>query len=201
MRPPSTTPVLINDLELLHGGLGVLIAHYLACHDGAVRHCLALRISRQLRIIAEHRDLPDWALRPLSRTMAARWHGGAIHGLPCPRQPANPHPTSEETRLGGGRMSEVVSMGSPWDLAPPGNGCAPRSGECAPARLPGTSARARWNSWRAPGAQAPCVSIQFRRARRRPLVARFSGSWFASAGCGSLLPCEVSGQSCQDIRH
>jgi hypothetical protein len=52
MRAPSTRPsVLINDLELLHAGLGVLMAHYLACHDDAVRHCLALRISRQLRMI------------------------------------------------------------------------------------------------------------------------------------------------------
>ena len=38
MRTPSTGPsVLINDLELLHAGLGVLIAHYLACDDDGVR--------------------------------------------------------------------------------------------------------------------------------------------------------------------
>jgi hypothetical protein len=98
MRAPSTRPsVLISDLELLHAGLGVLMAHYLACHDDALRHCLALRISRQLRIIADHEDLPDRGLRPLYRTMAARWQVRAIHGLPCPRRPANPHPTSEET--------------------------------------------------------------------------------------------------------
>lgn len=89
--------VLINDLELLHAGLGVLMAHYLACHDDAVRDCLALRISRQLRIIAEHRDLPDWALRPLYRTMAARWHVRGIHGLSCPRRPSDPRPSLEET--------------------------------------------------------------------------------------------------------
>jgi len=98
MRAPSTGPlVLINDLELLHAGLDVLIAHYLACTEDAVRPCLALRISRQLRIIAEHRDLPDRALRPLYRTMAARWQVHAIHGLPCPRAPSNPHPSLEET--------------------------------------------------------------------------------------------------------
>ncbi|MGH8591999.1 MAG: hypothetical protein ACREXX_22610, partial [Gammaproteobacteria bacterium] len=69
MRAPSTRPsVLINDLELLHAGLGVLMAHYLASDDYAVRHSLGLRISRQLRIIAEHEDLPDWGLRPLYRT-------------------------------------------------------------------------------------------------------------------------------------
>jgi hypothetical protein len=89
MRAPSRRPsVLIHDLELLHAGLGVLMAHYLACQDDALQHCLALRISRQLRIIAEHRDLPDWALRPLYRTMAARWQVRAIHGLPCPRRTA-----------------------------------------------------------------------------------------------------------------
>jgi hypothetical protein len=98
MRAPSMrSSVLINDLELLHAGLGVLMAHYLACHDDALRHCLALRICRQLRIIAEHRDLPDRGLRPLYRTMAARWQVCAIHGLPCPRRPASPHSTSEET--------------------------------------------------------------------------------------------------------
>ncbi|MDQ3564135.1 MAG: hypothetical protein M3436_08350 [Pseudomonadota bacterium] len=95
MRAPSTRSlVLINDMELLHAGLGVLMAHYLACHDDAVRHCLALRISRQLRIIAEHRDVPDGGLRSLYRTMAARWHVRAIHGLPC--QSRAPHQTLEE---------------------------------------------------------------------------------------------------------
>jgi len=98
MRALSTRPsVLINDLELLHAGLGVLMAHYLGCHDDAVRHCLALRISRQLRIIAEHEELPDWGLRPLYRTMAARWQVRAIHGFPCPSRPSNPHPSSEST--------------------------------------------------------------------------------------------------------
>ncbi len=95
MCAPCTRPsVLIHDLELLHAGLGLLMAHYLACHDDAVRHCLALRISRQLRIIAEHEELPDWGLRPLYRTMAARWQVRAIHGLPCPRRAA--HQTLEE---------------------------------------------------------------------------------------------------------
>ena len=98
MRALSTTPsVLITELELLHAGLGVLMAHYLACHDDAVRDCLALRLSRQLRIIAEHEDLPDWGLRPLYRTMAARWQVRATHGLPCPRRPSNPHPSLEDT--------------------------------------------------------------------------------------------------------
>jgi len=95
MRTSSTGPsVLINDMELLHAGLGVLIAHYLACDDDGVRQCLAFRISRQLRIIAEHEELPDWALRPLYRTMAARWQVRAIHGLPC--QSGAPHQTLEE---------------------------------------------------------------------------------------------------------
>ncbi|MGH8567208.1 MAG: hypothetical protein ACREXU_04120 [Gammaproteobacteria bacterium] len=95
MRAPSTRPsVLINEMELLHAGLGVLIAHYLACHDDAVRHCLALRISRQLRIIAEHEDLPDRGLRPLYRTMAARWQVRAIQGLPYSRRAE--HQTPEE---------------------------------------------------------------------------------------------------------
>ncbi|MGH8565085.1 MAG: hypothetical protein ACREXW_13780 [Gammaproteobacteria bacterium] len=98
MHAPSARPsVLINDLELLHAGLGVLMAHYMGSDDYAVRHSLALRISRQLRIIAEHEDLPDWGLRPLYRTMAARWQVHAIHGLPCPRRPSNPHPSLEDT--------------------------------------------------------------------------------------------------------
>ena len=42
MRTSSTGPsVLINDMELLHAGLGVLIAHYLACDDDAARFALA----------------------------------------------------------------------------------------------------------------------------------------------------------------
>jgi hypothetical protein len=77
-------------LELLHAGLGVLMAHYVASDVYAVRHCLALRVSRQLWIIAEHEDLPDWGLRPLYRTMAARWRVRAIHGLAYPRLPSNP---------------------------------------------------------------------------------------------------------------
>ncbi len=98
MCAPSTRSlVLINDMEILHAGLGVLIAHYLACDDDGVRQCLAFRISRQLRIIAEHEQLPDWALRPLYRTMAARWQVRAIHGFPCPRRPSDPHPSLEDT--------------------------------------------------------------------------------------------------------
>jgi hypothetical protein len=88
--PPTRRSVLINDLELLHAGLGVLMAHYVASDVYAVRHCLALRVSRQLWIIAEHEDLPDWGLRPLYRTMAARWRVRAIHGLAYPRLPSNP---------------------------------------------------------------------------------------------------------------
>ncbi|MGH8572490.1 MAG: hypothetical protein ACREX8_07940, partial [Gammaproteobacteria bacterium] len=109
MRASSTrSSVLINDLELLHAGLGVLVAHYLACDDDAVRQCLALRISRQLRIIAEHEDLPDWGLRPLYRTMAARWQVRAIHGLPCPRRPANPHRILEKTVMEEALWEETV---------------------------------------------------------------------------------------------
>ncbi len=96
-RRSTTFPHLIDDMELLHAGLGVLMAHYLVCANDAVRHCLALRISRQLRIIAEHRDVPDWALRPLYRTMAARWQVRAIQGPLCPKPPANPSRTSAET--------------------------------------------------------------------------------------------------------
>lgn len=94
--PSRRSLVLINDMELLHAGLGVLMAHYLVCHDDAVRYCLTLRISRQLRIIAEHEELPDWGLRPLYRTMAARWQVRAIHGLPCQRRPSDPHPSLDE---------------------------------------------------------------------------------------------------------
>jgi len=113
MRAPSTrSSVLINDLELLHAGLGVLVAHYLACDDDAVRQCLGLRISRQLRIIAEHEELPDWGLRPLYRTMAARWQVRAIRGLPCPRRPANPHQILDET-VG----EETVGEDTLWEEA------------------------------------------------------------------------------------
>ena len=64
----------IADLELLHAGLGALIAHYSISGERCVAHCIALGISRQLRLIAEHPALPDPALRPLYLTMAARWH-------------------------------------------------------------------------------------------------------------------------------
>jgi hypothetical protein len=70
---------LINDLELLHAGLGVLMAHYVASDLYAVRHCL-LRVSRQLWIIAEHEDLARLGLAaPLPD------HGGALAGACDPR--------------------------------------------------------------------------------------------------------------------
>ncbi len=98
MYAPSTKPLdLIGEMELLHAGIGVLMAHYLACHDDAVRHCIALRISRQLRIIAEHQELPDRGLRPIYRTMAARWQVHAIQKLPCLRRPASSPSTSDKT--------------------------------------------------------------------------------------------------------
>lgn len=70
----SAVLVTINEIELLHAGVGVLMAHYLASEEPVRTRCLALTISRQLRLISEHPDLPDWGLRPLYRTMAARWH-------------------------------------------------------------------------------------------------------------------------------
>jgi hypothetical protein len=72
---PSTRQPLISitDLELLHVGLGALIAHYSISDERCVARCIALGISRQLRLIAEHPALPDPALRPLYLTMAARW--------------------------------------------------------------------------------------------------------------------------------
>lgn len=98
MRTPSTRPsVLIHDLELLHAGLGVLMAHYRACIDDGVRLCLALRISRQLRLIAEHPEVPDWGLRTLYRTMAARWQVRAVEARPIPKRPTNPHSNPRAT--------------------------------------------------------------------------------------------------------
>jgi hypothetical protein len=77
----------VSDLELLHSGLGVLMAGYLS----TMEPCLALLVSRQLRLISEQPDLPDPALRPLYLTMAARWHrraaewnGARSASLDCP---------------------------------------------------------------------------------------------------------------------
>jgi hypothetical protein len=39
------------ELELLHAGPGVLIAHYTAAEETAIARCLALRVSRQLLLI------------------------------------------------------------------------------------------------------------------------------------------------------
>jgi hypothetical protein len=69
--------VFINELELLHAGLGMLMARYLV----AAEPCLALWVSRQLRLIANHPELPDKLLRPLYLTMAARWQVRASLGL------------------------------------------------------------------------------------------------------------------------
>ena len=70
--------VAINELELLHAGLGMLMARYLV----ATEPCLALWVSRQLRLIANHPELPDPGSRPLYLIMAARWHIRATLGLP-----------------------------------------------------------------------------------------------------------------------
>src|SRR5919106_6232697 len=74
-RQPS---VSTTDLELLHAGLGALMARYSISDEHCVARCIALGISRQLRLIAEHPALPDPALRPLYLTMAARWHLYAV---------------------------------------------------------------------------------------------------------------------------
>lgn len=85
---PSTRkpPVSITDLELLHAGLGALIAHYSISEERCVSRCIALGVSRQLRLIAEHPALPDPALRPLYLTMAARWHLRAVDDEPLRRK-------------------------------------------------------------------------------------------------------------------
>jgi hypothetical protein len=71
--------VAINELEFLHAGLGMLMTRYLM----AAEPCLALWVSRQLRLIANHPELPDPGSRPLYMTMAARWHVRASMELPC----------------------------------------------------------------------------------------------------------------------
>jgi hypothetical protein len=64
--PSSRKPsVSVTDLELLHEGLGALIAHYLISEERWVARCIALGVSRQLRLIAEHPALPDPALQAL----------------------------------------------------------------------------------------------------------------------------------------
>jgi hypothetical protein len=70
--------VSVTDLELLHAGLGALIAHYSISDKHCMARCIALGLSRQLRLIAEHPALPDPGLRPLYLTMAARWHVYAV---------------------------------------------------------------------------------------------------------------------------
>lgn len=72
------TPLATNELEILHAGLGMLMARYLI----ATEPCLALWVSRQLRLIADHPELPDPGSRPLYLTMAARWHIRATLDLP-----------------------------------------------------------------------------------------------------------------------
>ncbi len=74
-RKPSLST---HELVLLHAGLGVLIAHYTVAEETAIARCLALRISRQLRLIAEHADLPDPALRRFFLKRAARWRVRAL---------------------------------------------------------------------------------------------------------------------------
>lgn len=44
MRAPSTRHSVLID-ELLHAGPAVLISHYLAREDDAVRHCFAPRVT------------------------------------------------------------------------------------------------------------------------------------------------------------
>lgn len=74
-RKPSLTT---HELVLLHAGLGVLIARYTVVEETAIARYLALRISRQLRLIAEHADLPDPALRPFFLKSAACWQVRAL---------------------------------------------------------------------------------------------------------------------------
>lgn len=69
MNPP--TPVYVSDMEILHAGLGVLMANM---SEPDHRKSRALQISRQFRMIADHPELPDTDLRPLYRTLAAYWH-------------------------------------------------------------------------------------------------------------------------------
>lgn len=69
---------MTQELELLHAGLGMLIAHYTVAEETGIARCLALRISRQLRLIAEHADLPDPALRRFFLKRAARWRVRAL---------------------------------------------------------------------------------------------------------------------------
>lgn len=79
-RSTRAALIAVNEIELLHAGVGVLMAHYLASDEPVRTRCLALAISRQLRLISEHPDLPDRGLCPLYRTMAARWHVRASPG-------------------------------------------------------------------------------------------------------------------------
>ena len=116
MHTPSTGPsVLINELELLHAGLGVLIAHYLACDDDGVR--AVPRVPHQPPV-ADHRRARGTAGLGLAAPLPD--HGGALAGACDPRDPVSePGPASNPGRkpLGGGRMSGVLSMGRPSDLA------------------------------------------------------------------------------------
>lgn len=77
----SATGCSSNELEVLHTGLGILLARY---PESERPSCIELWISRQLRLIANHPSLPDPGLRPLYRTMAARWHAKACRSLVNP---------------------------------------------------------------------------------------------------------------------
>lgn len=89
---------MTHELELLHAGLGVLIAHYTVAEETAIARCLALRISRQLRLIAEHADLPDPALRRFFLKRAARWQARAL-GSSRVSKWLSPHVVSTEPQL------------------------------------------------------------------------------------------------------
>ena len=75
MKPHYTvnpsTYIPVSDMEILHAGLGVLMANPPESKDQNSR---ALQISRQFRMIADHPELPSDDLRPLYRTLAAYWH-------------------------------------------------------------------------------------------------------------------------------
>ena len=69
VNPPAHARV--SDMEILHAGLGVLMAN---TPESDPQNNRALQISRQFRMIADHPELPNDDLRPLYRTLAAYWH-------------------------------------------------------------------------------------------------------------------------------
>ncbi len=73
VNPPASARV--SDMEILHAGLGVLMANM---PKPGNRKNRALQISRQFRMIADHPELPDTDLRLLYRTLAAYWHFQSI---------------------------------------------------------------------------------------------------------------------------